>query len=299
VAKRRIVRPEMEEEEKEVKPAFVPPEFNETEFLQTENRNAKMIYLSLSVALVAGIVSFGIMRLVYALSDGGNLHFILPVGVPILFFGIIIYLFKRLGIDIHSLDWKKWAENGFMYFATWAAIWIISMNPPLSDFSDPLIGDFVVKTIDSNNDERYFVNQTPSDINSVSSFQIFTVITDNYRIDDRIFTVYQMMDGVETKIFVKKNNRIEDITGVPDYNITIEKVSDNLTFTIERDESEIIQNSDSWFGDDYNHWKGNLWSVSFGNMTGLSENIQFRIEVKVTDKSGNESILDYSFEYKP
>lgn len=299
MAKRRIVRPEMEEEEKEEKPAFVPPEFDETEFLQTENRNAKMIYLSLSIAVIAGIASFGLMRLVYLLMGDGNLHFILPIGVPLIFFGLVIYLFKRLGIDITNLDWKKWAENGFMYFATWAAIWIISMNPPLSDFSDPLIGDFIVKTIDSNNEERYYVNETPDEINAVPSVEIFTVITDNYRIDDRMFKVYQINDGSEVVIFKQKNDRIDDISDVPDYNITVDKVSVNTSFTIEKDDSEIIKNSDSWYGDDYDHWKGSLWSISFGNMTGASERLQFRIEVRVTDKSGNESVLDLGFVYNP
>ncbi|MGA1822253.1 MAG: hypothetical protein ACMUIG_06980 [Thermoplasmatota archaeon] len=300
MAKRRIVRPEMEEEEeKESKPAFVPPEFDETEFLQTENRNAKMIYLSLAVAVVAGLVSFGLMKLVYLISGDGNLHFMLPVGIPLIFFGLVIYLFRRLGIDISNLDWKKWAENGFMYFATWAAIWIISMNPPFSDFSDPVIGDFIVKTIDHNNEERYYVNVTPTEIMDVSSVEVFTIITDNYRIDDRIFTVYRMVDGSEQTIYRMKNGKVDDIQGVPDYNITVGRVKDNTTFTIERDDSEIIKNSDSWFGNDYGHWKGNLWIISFEDLTGVPETTEFRIEVRVTDRSGNESTLDQYFSYIP
>ena len=96
-----------------------------------------------------------------------------------------------------------------------------------------------------------------------------------------------------------KNGRVDEITGVPDYNVTIGKVEVNTSFTIERDDSEIIKNSRTWFGNDFDHWKGNLWIINFGNLSAVSQKIELRVEVKVSDRSGNESELEHIFTYDP
>ena len=126
MARRRIIHEEEVEEEKEKKPAFKPPKFDETEFLQTENKSAKMIYISLGIAVVAGLFSFALMRIFYSLDT--DLHFTAPLVSPFIFAFLVVYLFKRFGINIKELEWKKWLENGFMFVLAWFVIWMLSMK---------------------------------------------------------------------------------------------------------------------------------------------------------------------------
>ena len=288
MARRRIVREEEEDaEEKDTKPAFKPSEFDETEFLQTENRNAKMIYTSLGVALFAGILSFIIMRLTYLLQPDGNTHFMIPIIAPFLLIPIALKLFSKFGIDYKSLDWKKYAENGFMYFATWAAVWVLSMNPPLSDFSDPMIGDFVFAEVDNDGDRIFHYNETPYSVEPAGSLEAFMVITDNYKIERRIFELY-LVDDSERDLLIKTEG--EDVIDYPEekYNLTVKKVVSNLTFPLDRDDSEIIEDSDNWFGNNFEDWNGSLWMVRIGDLSQFSSGQEIIYSVYVEDTRGND-----------
>lgn len=285
MARRRIIREEEEDEEEESKPAFEPSEFDETEFLQTENRNAKMIYTSLGVAVLAGIFSFIIMRGIHMIQPDGTLHFIIPVISPVIFVPLVLKLFVRFGIDYKSLDWKKYAENGFMYFATWAAIWVLSMNPPLSDFSEPLIGEFVLAEVEEDGVTKFHRNETPDSVDPVGGLELFTVITDNYKIEERIFEIDLISDSDE-RLLLRTDG--EDVLKSDDegYNISVRKVESNLTFTLDREDSDLLMES-NWYGDSFEEWNGSLWMIRIDNLSEFrsGEKLVFRIQVE--DSAGN------------
>ncbi len=310
MARRRIIHEEEEveqEKEKDSKPAFKPSEFNETEFLQTENKSAKMIYISLGVAVAAGIFSFGLMRLLYWM-DVDN-FILIPLISPFLFAPVVAYLFKRFGINIRELEWKKWLENGFMYVLAWFVIWMLSMNPPISDFSDPLIEDVVmevrgIETANSNYTYSFFLGSafnsignlttTPNstdEIEDVRMITLYTTITDNWKVDSWTIEVYERTGGEWADI----SNRVGDT-------ITIGK---NLTLEPGKDLKDALK--DEWLQRESDVWEDHLFSIRF-DLTDFDHakstydlddgRLDIMVVFKASDSAGNESELEYTFAVK-
>ncbi|MBN1389915.1 MAG: hypothetical protein JXA22_04660 [Candidatus Thermoplasmatota archaeon] len=300
MARRRIVHEEEPEAEKEKRPSFKPTEFNETEFLQTENKSAKMIYISLGVAVVAGIVSFGLMRLFYALDTG--LHFIIPVVSPVAFAVLVIYLFHRFGINVRTLEWKKWLENGFMYLLAWFVIWMLSMNPPISDFSDPQIQEPVMelKTVEGRNFTYFlgalYINNevtdsyTPSvELDDIDQVLIYSVLTDNNKVHSDI-EVYYKLDGSDVLI--------QDPASVGIY------VEKDILFEPKEDLEDSID--ETWLQTDPKAWDDDLWTVllemkevrngtlSWNNGSALNE-LDMKIVYRAWDSWGNDADREFTF----
>ncbi|HHD16038.1 MAG TPA: hypothetical protein ENK47_04955 [Euryarchaeota archaeon] len=298
MAKRRIVRPEKTPEddgkgdgEDKKKPAFKPPEFDETEFLQTENRSAKLIYISLGTALAAGIVTYFVMNLLHMAGAGGE--FTIPLVVPVLFIFVAIMLFGKFGINVKNLEWKKWLENGFMYFLAWFAIWLISMNPPFSDFSEPVISDPVIEVeigsdqitmIHYLGDDMYVEDRkqdasTPmSDLDDVRIINVYTAITDNWEVKD-----------VSISLQYRHNGSWVDMEEAGLMNITIGRYREKLDFG----KNVSSRLDDEWLITDDEVLEDYLYVVSI-NMTGqvsldLSGGVSMRIVYEASDTRGNES----------
>ncbi len=302
MAKRRIIRHEGEEEEVEEekkKPAFKPPEFDETEFLQTENRSAKLIYISLAVALVAGIVTYGLMTLLHSMDVEAK--FTIPIVVPFLFIGVAVFIFGKFGIDVKNLEWKKWLENGFMYFVAWFAVWLVSMNPPFSDFAEPQISEtFIEINLESGKVVNYvgdemFINdnvttfQSMEDLEGVVNISIYATITDNWKLDSKDVTFEFknrtgswtiLEEGGPTPVFVGKIKEVIDPTK------RVNKVLDEEWLTSDdkvRSENlfkvrmEIGNETESWFIDH------------------LKDGMSLRITFSAEDSKGNEAEKIFDF----
>ncbi|MGA1819851.1 MAG: hypothetical protein ACMUHU_02460 [Thermoplasmatota archaeon] len=303
MARRRIIHEEEVEEEKEKKPAFQPSEFNETEFLQTENKSAKMIYISLGVAVVAGLVSFGIMRILYPFDTG--LHFTIPLISPVGFAILVVYLFGRFGIDIKELEWKKWLENGFMYILAWFVIWMLSMNPPISDFSDPQIQPPVLelKTAKGNFtyiDDTLFINelvannftQSHSDkIPLTSDVYVYCVITDNNKVERVDITVQYLSAGSYIEF--------EDLSSA---GITIDR--DHVFEPTDELEDRV---DNVWLQTDPEAWEGHLWTVHFdmsllrsANLTAGDQDdiLQLKVNYNARDTWDNDADTEFIFKIR-
>ncbi len=284
MAKRRIVRPEAEEEvEKKVKPSFVPPKFDETEFLQGENRSAKMIYISLGMSMVAALFSFILMRVLFELDVSS--YRTIPIIIPILCVPIGLFLFKKFGIDLKKLEKKKYFENGFMYAAGWVALFLIAMNPPISDLSDPHISDVVVRGTNIDGDEVWYLDGPVTDLpdvngSDVKSLEVYCLITDNWNVKT-------------VRINVSVDGSLVDTNNPNQLEITVEKVKNTTFFDVKKKESEIMK--DSWHGDDMDNWKGYLHVVTFGNLTSLDGETEFRITYNARDLRGNSRTKEYAF----
>ena len=253
MAKRRIVRPQAEEEvEKKVKPSFVPPKFDETEFLQGENRSAKMIYISLGMSVVAALFSFVLMMVLFELDVSS--YRTIPIIIPIVSVPIGLFLFKKFGIDLKKLEKKKYFENGFMYAAGWVALFLIAMNPPISDLSDPHISDVVVMGTNIDGDEVWYLDEVVTDFpdvngSDVKSLEVYCLITDNWEIREVRITYQWNRDGSWADIPDPDQLDME---------IAIDKVGNSTSFDVRKKDSEIMK--DSWHGDDMDNWKGYLLS---------------------------------------
>jgi hypothetical protein len=266
-------------------PLFKTPEFDETEFLQTENRSAKLIYISLSVAVLAGILSFLLMRIVYW--AGSDLYRILPIAVPVVLLALVYYLMLKFRIDYRDLDWKKYLENGFMYVVTWGAIWIVSMNPPFSDLASPSISDPVVKvTAGSVSSLEFEENVT---YHNVRAFSAFFVITDNVGVDGNVFKVH-IQDQGSSRTEIVVDSAIADELG-----LKVGRVNDNTSLAPDKNDTKSIRKVEGWYGSDIDDWGRNLYEVTFMNLTSKDQAFTVTIEVMSSDRKGNEAGREFSF----
>lgn len=305
MAKRRIIRHEGEEEEQEEekkKPAFKEPDFDETEFLQTENRSAKLIYISLSVAFFAGIATYGLMTLLHSMDV--EAIFTIPLVVPLVFFAVTVYLFDMFGIDVKNLEWKKWMENGLMYFVAWFAVWLVSMNPPFSDFAEPQISEtFIVIDLGSGRVVNYvgdqmFINDNGSSFKSIEDLEgivnitIYATITDNWKLEkDDVVLEYkdsqgnwtELQSGGPTPVFVGKTDEILEPSK------QVNKALD-----------------EEWLTDDDEVRSENLYKVemNIGNETSneflddLRDGMVFRVMFTAEDSKGNQAERTFEFRLK-
>ena len=114
---------------KEESPDWVAPEFDEVGYMRQEMGAARASVATIVWAIVGAGVSFLLfavyppLAFVGGLAMGFGLYFMLPL------FGIRINAFKR----------RDWFGHGMIYFFSWLAFWIIMLNPPFGDFTDPTI----------------------------------------------------------------------------------------------------------------------------------------------------------------
>ncbi len=119
---------------KEEETDWVAPDFDEVGYMRREIQGAHAAVATILWAVVGAIVAFLLFSVHPALAFlggiavGFGLYFILPL------FGIKTDAFKR----------KDWAGHGITYFFCWLAFWIILLNPPFGDFTDPTIQGIAV-----------------------------------------------------------------------------------------------------------------------------------------------------------
>jgi hypothetical protein len=255
-----------------------------------------MIYISLGTAVAAGIFSFILMRIMYSLDTG--MHFTIPMISPVGFAFLVVFLFKKFGIDIKELEWKKWLENGFMYLLAWFVIWMLSMNPPISDFSSPQIQEPVLelKTVEGRN-HTYFMGflyindqyseefKPSSEIDDVTQVLVYVPISDNNKIDKLEMDIYERSDG--------NWDLIEDIERVGIH------ISKNYTF--EPDDKLEDRISEEWIQRESDVWEDNLWTVMFdienikNSTLDLDGGLDISIHYKVWDTWDNFTEKEFDF----
>jgi hypothetical protein len=109
-----------EEEKKESTYEFVPPSFDEKDFLEKDIRATKVTLLSFFWGLIFGIAA-------------GLLNSISPfVGLVLLFIGIYLlkFFYQMAKIDTKEIDKKGWLGNYAMFFFLFLGTWIMLLNPP-------------------------------------------------------------------------------------------------------------------------------------------------------------------------
>jgi len=132
MAKKRKKQPPKEEEYE-----FVPPSFDEKEFLRKELRDTRTVFLTIGYAVAFGLAAGFISYVSTAL-----------VGVAFLL-GIVgifslKYVYPLLNVDISEFKKKNWAGSVAWFFLTFLAVWVLMFNFPIADFADPDVSDIVV-----------------------------------------------------------------------------------------------------------------------------------------------------------
>lgn len=116
---------------------FVPPDFDEKEFLRKEMRDIRTALLTIVFAVVFGAVA-GIIAI-------ASPDFAL-VGLIIVIAGMVALptIYRFLRVDTSAFQKKNWAGNFGTFFFTFLAIWVMLMNPPFADHAKPTIEEIVV-----------------------------------------------------------------------------------------------------------------------------------------------------------
>ncbi len=305
MARRRSLDSEAPEKEEE-KRSFKPEEFDELDHMQKENRSAKMLGISLGVAIMAGVGSFLLMRL--ALLIGGGFHLYLPLISPVLSFALVIYLFSRFGIVLRSLDWKKWLENGAMYVLTWFVIWMLSMNPPFTDLSPPAISKDLISLdlenqmnisyIDYSGERKMLIGDdtaseneiTPIEgMNGLKNISLFVVVTDNWDLKSVDLSLHRLVQG-EWKV----------MTDHPALNITLGPIEDKVSFDPSKKEEKELKMV--WSGGSEEVWEKNLYGLRIEvldpSSPDLRDQMDLRLLIKASDASSNRADHEVVFSIK-
>ena len=115
--KRRVS--EKQEEEYE----FVPPEFDEKEFILKDMYNTKVFMVVALLAVIVGVTC----SLIYRMEGGWHYVGLLLIFVVIV--GMKEFL-KLLKFDPDLLEMKSMLGNYILFFLLSLGVWIICINPP-------------------------------------------------------------------------------------------------------------------------------------------------------------------------
>ncbi len=135
-----------EEEEEE----FHLPEFDEEKFLRKEVTGTKVMLVVVLLALVAAAVSF-------FLTLAGVVVVAFFAGLSLIF--LIRYLLPIVQIDTSGFEKKDWLGQATTYFFTWLSIWILMMNVPFADVTQPSLTLYVNGHLATPGVDEYLKNQ--------------------------------------------------------------------------------------------------------------------------------------------
>src|SRR2546430_15829031 len=108
-------------------PDWPAPESDEVGYMQGERGAARAAVATIAWALVGAAVSF----LLYSVHPALAFFAGILVG-----FGLYFFL-PMIGISIDAFKRRDWTGHGITYFFSWLAFWIILLNPPFGDFTNP------------------------------------------------------------------------------------------------------------------------------------------------------------------
>src|SRR5712692_475279 len=114
---------------KEDEPDWVPPDFDEVGYMRKEIEGARAAVATIAWAVIGALVAFALYSVLPVLA------FFAGIAVG---FGMY-FVFPLIGIKTEPFKRRDWIGHGFTYFFSWLAFWIILLNPPFSDHTDPTI----------------------------------------------------------------------------------------------------------------------------------------------------------------
>ena len=119
--KRRIIEKKAQEEEYE----FVPPEFDEEEFIRKDLYGTKILLIIACFSIVIGLLCSCLQR-----AFNGNTG--IGLGLALLFLGIFAIkpFLKLIRVDPDLIERKSMVGNTIMYLLLGLGVWILMINPP-------------------------------------------------------------------------------------------------------------------------------------------------------------------------
>lgn len=110
---------------------FVPPDFNEKEFIEKDLADSRIVIITTVFGIVIG--AFAALATIYV---SGILGFLIIVAMG---YALFRFLFRALKVDISTYQRKDYLYKGGTYLITAIALWILLLNPPFAFATPPTI----------------------------------------------------------------------------------------------------------------------------------------------------------------
>lgn len=157
------------EKEAEDKYEFVPPEFDEKQFLMDEMKSTKRLLL-----IVGYGVLFGVLAAIVTIMERSGYF-----GLVLFLIGIVFlrYYLSTLKVDVSKLTKKNWAESAMYFFFTFLAIWLIAVNPPFFDNVSPEIKNVSISVVYSGSTLLYNYSMIEKEWKSSSNVSVTAALS--------------------------------------------------------------------------------------------------------------------------
>lgn len=214
---------------------FDMPEFDREQYMKDQINEGKATLISVAIAPLFSVVSM----LVFDFTG----EWIVGLFAGLLGAIVLKPIFETLKIKIENFGVKGWLKNVGVYSLTLLAIWVVLMNPPISDYVDPSLDEIeievqeafdfdeeVIEFYDDNGelirDEEGNINISYNDVNSIN-MTIQARITSNVDIAENGVNMtlgdqYLEVNPMETRDHWFESNETE-LT-----NVDIEERDDDL-----------------------------------------------------------------------
>ena len=150
---------------------WVPPEFDEKIFLKKDLKGTRALMVTVITCVLFAVIGYMV---------GVAVHW--AMGFVVLLVGIFIlkYIYPFAGVDPSEKETKSSAGNYILFFLLFLGLWILFMNPPFSDHTNPDIeGQAIWVEVSQGQWEQLTDANRQSLIHAGNPVNITTIVTDN------------------------------------------------------------------------------------------------------------------------
>ncbi|MEI6795338.1 MAG: hypothetical protein WCK39_00590 [Methanomassiliicoccales archaeon] len=188
-----------EDLEKEKPFEWVPPDFNEREFLEKDVKATKVLLIT------------ALMGFVFSIAAALTTVVTAAIGAVLLIVGAVAlkWVYQLFKIDTKQLDKKTWASNIGLFMLLALGLWIIFINPPFGDFVHPEVNSVQIWVHD--NSTGVWTLMTPANQATVvkvgNDVNITAKIVDNAKISSAMVKVWKSDDAGTYVDMTQSGNR--------------------------------------------------------------------------------------------
>jgi len=158
---------------------FELPEFDEKEYLEEQLKIGRGVFFSIIWAVIIAIFTY----FIFIMFQDQWTYIFIPGILGMLSLYLVL---PKLKVPLTEIKMKSWLNFVFAFGLTWLAVVIISLNPPFSDFADPIIDKDDYRTLSM---QEY--NATEDTVH------VRALIVDNYKLGNcEVTLTYPELIGI-------------------------------------------------------------------------------------------------------
>jgi hypothetical protein len=162
---------------------WIPPEFDEKTFLKKDIEATRALIVTVIMCVVFAVIGYLV---------GVAVHFAL--GFVVVFVGIYLlrFVLPLARVNMDNIEKKSMLGNYLLFFFLFLGLWVLFMNPPFTDHTDPSIDSPLIWVQDLDTGEWTLMTQDnrATLIHVGDAVNITAVITDNGDLMTPMIKVY-------------------------------------------------------------------------------------------------------------